>query len=44
MPLLVGLNAIARIVEASEALALDLTEEEMHYLEELLSPLEMQAI
>jgi aryl-alcohol dehydrogenase-like predicted oxidoreductase/uncharacterized protein YgbK (DUF1537 family) len=41
---IVGLNTIARIEGASEALAVDLTAEEMHYLEELYSPLEVQAI
>jgi aryl-alcohol dehydrogenase-like predicted oxidoreductase len=40
----VGLNTIARIEAASEALAVALTAEEMHYLEELYKPLEVQAI
>jgi aryl-alcohol dehydrogenase-like predicted oxidoreductase len=41
---IVGLNSFARIEAASEALAVDLTAEEIHYLEELYSPLEVQAI
>jgi aryl-alcohol dehydrogenase-like predicted oxidoreductase len=41
---IVGLNTIARIEAASEALAVDLTAEEIDYLEELYRPLEVQAI
>lgn len=38
---IVGLNTIARIEAASEALSVDLTAEEIRYLEELYSPLEV---
>ena len=41
---IVGLNTIARIEAVSEALSVDLTAEEMHHLEELYSPLEVQAM
>jgi aryl-alcohol dehydrogenase-like predicted oxidoreductase len=41
---IVGLNLVARIEAASEALAVDLTAEEMHYLERIYIPLQLQAI
>jgi len=41
---IVGLNSIARIEAASEALSVDLTAEEIHHLEELYCPLKVQAI
>ena len=41
---IVGLNTIARIEAASEALSVDLAAEEIRHLEELYSPLEVQAI
>lgn len=41
---IVGLNSIQRIEEALEALGVELTDEEVGYLEELYQPLAVQAI
>jgi aryl-alcohol dehydrogenase-like predicted oxidoreductase len=40
----VGLNTIERIEAVSEALTIDLTAEDIHQLEELYSPLEVQSM
>jgi aryl-alcohol dehydrogenase-like predicted oxidoreductase len=42
--LIVGINTIARIEATSEALAVDMTAEEIHHLEELYRSLEVQDI
>lgn len=41
---IVGLNSVGRIETVSEALSVQLTEAEMHHLEELYRPLEIQAM
>lgn len=41
---IVGLNTVARIEAVSEALSVDLSPEEMHHLEELYCPLDVQAM
>lgn len=41
---IVGLNTVARIEAVSEALSVNLSEEELLHLEELYSPLEVQAM